>query len=441
MSRLDQTLAAEEVVAVDRSKAFQFQTSERPSLKPQLPLFAGVTVVLPQLTKIDQWDDLEARLPRVHRVSCAVHWFVTAPPDAVVIFLHGAGGSGAAAKRWADQQWGGRLLTSTRAAFLFPDSGAVSTDGIECWSALADGAAAAEDSAEWTVEPAVEPAEPSKRASRQRVWYRTTASSSACPSTGPDADAAVLDAAATSESAFTAEGLTEVASGEGTELPAGLPEEIATLAEVAPRACAPGEEGIGGDELLEASAAEVGAMVAELELLVREVVARGVPAGRVFVGGVGHGGGAALHVALALAARRHHPVRLGGAFSMGGGLAARSCLFEAPLPPPPAAASAVAAAKEAPAAGADEGPSSTKALDTTSAPPLLLCHARDDPAVPCADGKRTVDLLRRHGSVRDGGDPEAVRWFPYPGTRHDGAVRSVASWINELLDEPTATMN
>jgi hypothetical protein len=94
-----------------------------------------------------------------------------------------------------------------------------------------------------------------------------------------------------------------------------------------------------------------------------------------------------------------------------------------------------------------------------------MCHARDDPAVPSACGRATADRLReihaaslsvgRDGGGggggsgggdeinsrnvqdgQDGGDRsgQAVTFLEYKGARHDGGVRTLASWVNDHVN-------
>ena len=258
---------------------------------------------------------LTAKFRRPGRSTYSIHWFVTAPPSAVVILLHDAGASGSSAKSWADDQWGGRLLAETQAAFLFPNSG-------------------------------------TSHATGEQVWF---------------------DAAASADGQL---------SGEASE-------------------------------------SDVLGLVSELERIVLECAKRGTPTHRVFIGGLGHGGSAALIAGLLLGLGPAC-LELGGVFSLGGALGEDSQLLRA--------------LRE---------PSNVGAV----LPPVLLCHGRDDPLVSFVDGEKTAKALQVCTEAKFPTtlpDPKAscedeefqvggVEWFVYKGSRHDGGVRKLATWINLCL--------
>ena len=138
-------------------------------------------------------------------------------------------------------------------------------------------------------------------------------------------------------------------------------------------------------------------MCCQLENMIDEVVARGTPPGRCFLGGFSNGGAAALHAGM----MSNH--RLGGIFCLSGALSSTSAL-----------------------------PSQVRRRveDLADLPPVLMCHGKEDPVLPVSTGKRTADALAKAGA--------ALEWEAYGRLRHglgDGEIRRVAGWVNALLDD------
>jgi len=428
-----------------------------------------------------------------------------------VVLLHAEGSSGAEAKAWADENWGGRLLEETKAAFLFPDLGS---------------AVAADSKA-------------------------TTAGDKGGHVAG------IGDG----------EGSDEAAGGScsGDDSGGGVSNVVAKPRFWFPRP--QWDQGIGEEE--EEEKAELDRMVGEVCGLVALLAKKGVPPHRVFLGGLGNGGELALHAGLritalaqaqaattapaaaspaapppAAATGAQASVRaLGGLFCIGGalplscstlkqlqeekGLASETrddegapssnllplTAHKATAPPLKTLADNEKddereAEKEATVqsssrilAGGVEGkatartrtllpaPSSAASSCVVSWPPVLLCHARDDPQVPVNHGRATAQRLQaihsasktaaaraamskaprenngsgeqnsgawgsgfseggnsnfeesRHGeinaSINGGSEKEeekTVMWLEYKGARHDGGVRTLARWINNQVD-------
>ena len=355
-----------EVMIVDRSAAFETAVrgaSPGSPLPPSAPsaedLTAAAAVAEASAAAAAAAAAAVALRRGSGRCACSIHWFVTAPPPAVVVFLHDEGEGAAVAKAWVDDKWGGRLMAETRAAFLFPDSGASPRTG-------------------------------------RRVWFDTVAAEAAAGGAGSD-----------------------VGGGGGSSGGAGGV-----------------GSGVGGFFSEASPDCDVVGLVAELRALVRAVVRQGTPASRVFLGGVGHGGVAALVAGLRLhtdagvggasggGATRgvadEPPVRLGGVFCFGGALDPSSALF----------------------AELAHSAASTPPVGAPAPPPVLLCHGRDDPSVTLgavtASAARLRELLPRpcdaRGDSRGGeanGDEDGglVQLFTFKGHRADGGVRTLAAWI------------
>jgi len=284
----DAVVTAAPLEIIDRSKAFAAKDL------PELHTTTGTPEI-----EHDQKEILDVLGPRgPGRSACSIHWFVTNPPSAVVIFLHPEGESGQLAKTWVDTQWGGRLLTETSGtAFIFPDSGTSPASGA-------------------------------------REWYH---------------------------------------DGNSTDID-GLCQEIRTL--------------------------------------VSQIVKKGTPAHRIIIGGLGSGGSAAVQSGIRLALScEDTQIYLGGIFCIGGGTTDDSKLWSL-LENTPAG---------------------------TALPPMLLCHAKDDPEVPFVLGLSTASRIRSLLELEIEVEEEDVGgfgWFPYKGSRHDGGVRRLATWINLSLQNP-----
>ena len=139
-----------------------------------------------------------------------------------------------------------------------------------------------------------------------------------------------------------------------------------------------------------ADEAGVAASVAQVEALVANEVARGVPRSRVFVAGFSQGGA----VTLAAGLRSAEPFA---------GLVALSTYV-------PSAAKAAAVL----AAGA-------------SAQPVFMAHGRQDPVVPFAAGEQSAALLRSLGFTVD--------WHAYPMPHSVCAeeIRDLGDWLSRRL--------
>jgi hypothetical protein len=158
----------------------------------------------------------------------------------------------------------------------------------------------------------------------------------------------------------------------------------------------------------EGNTADVNGLCEELRLLVSQVVKKGTPAERIIIGGLGNGGSAAIQVGVRLSCfvDEGRRIKLGGVFSIGGGVVQDCGLWNL-------------------LEGAPAG---------TPLPPMLLCHGKDDPEVPFALGKASADRMCALLEPRQDEDNEdSFAWFPYKGSRHDGGVRRLALWINASL--------
>jgi phospholipase/carboxylesterase len=124
-------------------------------------------------------------------------------------------------------------------------------------------------------------------------------------------------------------------------------------------------------------------------LIAREIE-RGVPAGRIVLGGFSQGGAVALHAGL------RHPERLAGLMGLSCYLLRADSLDE-----------------EAASANADV--------------PMLLCHGNRDPMVPIDLGRASRDALQARG--------HGVEWHEYP-IEHSVSLpelRDVAAWLVRVL--------
>jgi len=164
------------------------------------------------------------------------------------------------------------------------------------------------------------------------------------------------------------------------------------------------------------NAADIDGLCQEMRTLISQIVKKGTPAHRIIIGGLGSGGSAAFQIGIRLALSQEHnqvvdQIHLGGTFCIGGGTADDSTLWNL--------------LENAPAGSV--------------LPPMLLCHAKDDPEVPFALGLATAGRMRsllEPESEKDDEEGGSFGWFPYKGSRHDGGVRRLANWINSSLQNP-----
>jgi len=136
-------------------------------------------------------------------------------------------------------------------------------------------------------------------------------------------------------------------------------------------------------------------MCRAIEHMLHEVIQRGTPANRVFLGGFSNGGAAALHAGL----RTKLPI--GGVMCLSGALGMGSSTYE------------FLASSRSP-----------------SPVPVLLCHGKDDHVIPLAAAKATADKLATVGVNVD--------MEEFGRLRHglgDGEVRTIAHWLRAHIED------
>lgn len=119
--------------------------------------------------------------------------------------------------------------------------------------------------------------------------------------------------------------------------------------------------------------------------MIAEVVDRGTPAHRVFVGGFGHGGAAALHVAF------RSSYRVGGAMCIAGAVPEASSLREHIVQ------------------------RTTRNDSDAGLPNVLMCHGKADGVVPLREAKACAEWLTGCGV--------AVEWHEFGGVGHGECAR------------------
>ena len=220
-------------------------------------------------------------------------------------------------------------------------------------------------------------------------------------------------------------------------------------------------------------------MCDDLEEIVCEIASRGTPARNIFLGGFSNGGAAALTAAVRLFLRARNEAKpgsgagraLGGVFAIGSALDDDAYLFRLPE----------YAALRARALGTDrpddrqggDGATQDDKKECHAPLKILMCHGKEDPVIPVADGRRTAQrivevskhraaLASTSVSASAGGlsqvpqnrarqlEDEVVRrivnleWNEYGRLRHginDGEMRMLSTWINGAIAAPTAAAN
>jgi len=158
---------------------------------------------------------------------------------------------------------------------------------------------------------------------------------------------------------------------------------------------------------------DINRLYLEILTMVDQIVQKGTLSNQIFLGGVGHGGVAALHVGLRMNHNNGH--KLAGIFSLGGSLKDNSNLFS------------FLQNKYSSKTVGDEG---EPFESQQTQPPVLCCHAKDDPDYACCEGERMVKTLGL--ILNQSGDLRAIEWFPYNGSRHDGGVRTLSNFIKSI---------
>ncbi|MEW6562613.1 MAG: dienelactone hydrolase family protein [Pseudomonadota bacterium] len=136
--------------------------------------------------------------------------------------------------------------------------------------------------------------------------------------------------------------------------------------------------------------AGIRASQAEIEKLIAQEVARGIPPERIFLAGFSQGGAIALHTGL------RHAARLGGILALSTYLPLADTLPE-------------------------------EASEAAHATPVFMAHGRSDPIVPYSLGHRSAEALRGLGYT--------LEWheYPMPHSVCMEEVRDIEAWLAQRL--------